>query len=75
MIVAALWFIAVALHAAAVDVIPANLQTFCSAGKEQSVSFEKGFRLTCRCGEEVNGRKLHDPPDTEYTTYAWVYQW
>ncbi len=37
--------------------------------------FQSGLKLTCRCGEELNGRKLHDPPDTEFTTYAWVYQW
>jgi len=42
---------------------------------EDPVFFQKGFRLTCRCGEEVNGKKLHDPPETQYTTYTWVYEW
>ena len=37
--------------------------------------FQQSLRLTCRCGEELNGKKLHDPPDTEYTTYTWIYQW
>ena len=37
--------------------------------------FQSGLRLTCRCGEEVAGKKLHDPPETQYTTYSWVYQW
>jgi hypothetical protein len=39
------------------------------------VCFQDGLRLTCRCGEEVGGKKLHDPPETEYTTYTWIYQW
>jgi hypothetical protein len=42
---------------------------------DDPVFFQKGLRLTCRCGEEANGRKLHDPPETRYTTYVWVYQW
>jgi hypothetical protein len=42
---------------------------------EDPLFFEKGLRLTCRCGEELNGRKLHDPPNTRYTTYTWVYEW
>jgi hypothetical protein len=37
--------------------------------------FQKGLRLTCRCGEEVASKKLHDPPETEFTTYTWIYQW
>ncbi|MBC8876285.1 MAG: DUF2961 domain-containing protein [Planctomycetes bacterium] len=37
--------------------------------------FQQSLRLTCRCGEELNGKKLHDPPETEYATYTWVYQW
>jgi hypothetical protein len=39
------------------------------------VFFQTGLKLTCRNGEELNGRKLHDPPDTRFTTYTWVYQW
>ena len=37
--------------------------------------FQKGFRLTCRCGEQVDGKTVGEPPPTEYTTYAWVYEW
>lgn len=42
---------------------------------EDPVFFQKGFRLTCRCGEQVDGRPAGNPPNTRYTTYAWVYQW
>jgi hypothetical protein len=42
---------------------------------EDPVFFQKGLRLTCRCGEQLNGKKLHNPPETEYTTYTWVYGW
>jgi hypothetical protein len=42
---------------------------------EDPLFFEKGLRLTCRCGEELNGKKLHDPPATRFTTYTWVYEW
>jgi hypothetical protein len=42
---------------------------------DDPVFFQKGLRLTCRCGEELNGKKLHDPPDTQFTTYTWIYQW
>ena len=37
--------------------------------------FRDGLRLTCRCGEELNGAMLHDPPATRFTTYTWMYQW
>ena len=37
--------------------------------------FQKGLRPTCRCSEALYGKKPHDPPETEYTTYTWVYQW
>jgi hypothetical protein len=37
--------------------------------------FHKRLRLTCRCGEQVDGRTSGDPPPTEFTTYAWVYEW
>jgi hypothetical protein len=42
---------------------------------DDPVFFQKGFRLTCRCGEELNGKPLHDPQPTTYTTYVWLYQW
>ncbi len=37
--------------------------------------FRDGLRLTCRCGEELNGAMLHDPLPTRFSTYTWVYQW
>ncbi len=42
---------------------------------EDPVFFQKGLRLTCRCGEQLDGKTLHDPPPTNYTAYTWVYQW
>jgi hypothetical protein len=42
---------------------------------DDPVFFQSGLRLTCRCGEELNGAMLHDPPPTLYTTYTWLYQW
>jgi hypothetical protein len=40
--------------------------------------FKNGLRLTCRAGEtwpEKNNIKLHDTPNSKYTTYTWVYEW
>lgn len=41
--------------------------------------FRSGLRLTCRCGEtedgSLAGKMKADPPETIYTTYAWVYEW
>jgi hypothetical protein len=46
---------------------------------EDPVFFQRSLRLTCRCGETADGSKdsdtAGDPPPTEYSTYAWVYQW
>ena len=42
---------------------------------DDPVFFRQGLRLTCRCGEELNGAMLHDPPATVFTTYTWIYQW
>jgi hypothetical protein len=46
---------------------------------DDPIFFHKGFRLTCRCGETEDGSKqgktMGDPPETRYTTYAWVYEW
>ena len=39
--------------------------------EDDPVFFKNGLRLTCRCGEVLNGKLLHDPPETDYTTYAW----
>ncbi|MHC4517039.1 MAG: DUF2961 domain-containing protein [Planctomycetota bacterium] len=43
--------------------------------EDDPVFFQNGLRLTCRCGETLEGETLHDPPETEYTTYVWLYQW
>jgi len=41
--------------------------------------FDKGLRLTCRCGETehgtTSGPTAGDPPATVYDTYCWLYQW
>jgi hypothetical protein len=42
---------------------------------EDPVFFQDGFRLTCRCGEELNGKVFHHPVAATYTVYVWVYQW
>jgi len=42
---------------------------------EDPVVFKSGLRLTCRCGDQVNGKTVGNPPETRYTTYTWVYQW
>ncbi len=42
---------------------------------DDPVFFQNGFRLTCRCGEELNGAMLHDPPATLFDAYTWLYQW
>ena len=46
---------------------------------QDPIFFRTGLRLTCRCGETEHGTKdgkaVGDPPETQYTTYAWVYQW
>ena len=43
--------------------------------EDDPVFFQKGLRLTCRCGEKIGDKVFHDPPPTRYTTYTWVYQW
>lgn len=43
--------------------------------EDDPLFFQDGLRLTCRCGETLEGETLHDPPETEYTTYVWLYQW
>ncbi|RMG04886.1 MAG: DUF2961 domain-containing protein [Planctomycetota bacterium] len=49
--------------------------------EEDPIVFQKGVRLTLRCGEQI-GNQRHNPrmqtwraPPTTYTTYVWVYQW
>lgn len=39
------------------------------------VFFDKGLRLTLRCGEEIDGHVFHNAPGATYTVYTWVYQW
>ena len=39
------------------------------------IFFRKGFRLTGRCGETLNGKVLWNPQATTYNTYAWAYEW
>ncbi len=43
--------------------------------EDDPVFFHKSFRLTCRCGEEIDGKVFGDPRETTYTTYVWVYEW
>ena len=43
--------------------------------EDDPVFFQNGFRLTCRCGEKIGKKVFHDPPETQYTTYVWVYEW
>lgn len=41
--------------------------------------FDRGLRLTCRCGETehgtLEGKAYLSPPRTRYTTYVWAYRW
>ncbi len=45
--------------------------------EDDPVFFHNGLRLTCRCGEKIDGRMFVEgpPPPTRYTTYTWLYQW
>jgi len=43
--------------------------------EEDPIVFRTGLRLTCRCGEKIDGKVFHDPKDTVYTSYVWVYEW
>ena len=42
---------------------------------DDPIFFEKGLRLTCRCGEKAGEHVFGDPGPTTYTTYTWVYEW
>lgn len=42
---------------------------------DDPIFFHQGLRLTARCGEKVNGHVVGNPPQAEYTTYVWLYQW
>jgi hypothetical protein len=39
------------------------------------VFFQDGFRMTCRVGEKMGEKIFHDPQETTYWTYTWVYEW
>ena len=43
--------------------------------EDDPVFFQNGMRLTNRCGEKIGAKIFHDPPQTRYTTYTWVYEW
>ncbi len=49
--------------------------------EEDPILFEKGLRLTLRCGEEIGNQKHNQrtqtwkAPATTYTTYVWIYEW
>ena len=43
--------------------------------EDDPVFFQKGLRLTCRCGEKIGDKVFHDPPEAIYTTYVWAYEW
>lgn len=43
--------------------------------EDDPVFFQNGLRLTNRCGEKIGDKVFHDPPQTRYTTYVWLYQW
>ena len=46
---------------------------------DDPIFFSNGFRLTCRCGETVDGSRhgpiAGNPPPTRYRTCAWIYRW
>lgn len=42
--------------------------------EEDPLYFEKGFRLTLKCGEKTEHASWKAPPTT-YTTYVWTYEW
>lgn len=41
---------------------------------QDSVFFQKGLRLTNRCGEAID-EQVWNPKETTYTTYVWLYEW
>ena len=43
--------------------------------EDDPVFFQHDLRLTNRCGEKIGDKVFHDPPQTEYTIYTWVYEW
>lgn len=43
--------------------------------EDDPIFFASALRLTCRCGEVLDGRRMHDAPASEFTTNAFVYEW
>jgi hypothetical protein len=43
--------------------------------EDDPIFFQNGLRLTNRCGEKIGDKIFHDPPQTKYTAYIWVYEW
>ncbi len=43
--------------------------------EEDPVFYQRGLRLTCRCGEERDAQPFGDPQATVYNTYVWYYEW
>ncbi len=43
--------------------------------EDDPLFFQDGLRLTCRCGEKIGDKIFHDPQETVYTSYVWVYEW
>jgi len=43
--------------------------------EDDPVFFQNGLKLTNRCGEKIGDKIFHDPPETRYTAYVWVYEW
>lgn len=42
---------------------------------DDPIFFQKGLRLTCRCGEKAGEHVFGQPMETTYTTYVWLYEW
>lgn len=42
---------------------------------DDPIFFQKGLRLTCRCGEKTGEHVYWHPKDTTFTTYTWIYEW
>lgn len=43
--------------------------------EDDPLFFRSGLKLTCRCGEQLDGKNMHDAPPTFFTTNAFVYEW
>ena len=49
--------------------------------EEDPIFFQKGLRLTVKCGEQIEGQRHNErlqiwkAPPTTYTAYVWIYEW